>query len=199
MKIRGWGFLKVFNMFMKKGLEEARITLWAEIICPSSQARVTSAKSSPDLKSLKALLMFWWKFFQLRQSFCEVAILPKFSAKWFENHCPKWDSVIQGQYTEKKTNRTFVFQMFLRLTFTFYAKTWKIKSHHELIYAKFSSVEFSWTLAIFPQPFLCILVRGVYRGGHFHGENSVLPDFSIPRILTLLDCESHSRDGLANI
>ena len=66
-----------FKTFLKNGLEEANITLWPDTWNPSSQARVTSEKSSSDLSSLKEELIFSWKLFQFRQSFSAEVILLK--------------------------------------------------------------------------------------------------------------------------
>ena len=72
-----------FKTFLKNGLEEAKITLWPDTWNPSSQARVTSEKSSSDLSSLKEELIFSWKLFQFRQSlsFGETFILERFLKK----------------------------------------------------------------------------------------------------------------------
>ena len=64
---------------MKRGLDKANITLWVLICVPSSQARVTSAKSWSFLNPPNAELRFSWKSFHLRQSFSEFCI---FSFTW---------------------------------------------------------------------------------------------------------------------
>ena len=66
-----------FKISMKKGLDDAKITLCVSICVPSSQARVTSEKSLSFLNPPKAEFKFSWKSFHLRQSFSEVCILGK--------------------------------------------------------------------------------------------------------------------------
>ena len=50
----------------------AKITFCASTSWPSSQARVTSAKSLSSLKFPKAILMLSWKSFHWRQSFSDI-------------------------------------------------------------------------------------------------------------------------------
>ena len=71
----GWECLFLFKSSMKKGLDDARTTLWASICCPSPQARVTSVKSLSSLSSLNEEVMFSLKSFHWRHSFSEVAII----------------------------------------------------------------------------------------------------------------------------
>ena len=69
-------------MSMKKGLEDAKITLWVSICVPSSQAKVTSAKSWSFLSPPKAEFRFSWKSFHLRQSFSWLCILSFTRTDW---------------------------------------------------------------------------------------------------------------------
>ena len=77
MYINGCGCLCFFKSSMKNGLDEAKTVLWTSICWPSSQARVTSAKSLSSRNSLKAIVIFSLKSFHWRQSFSEEFIMQK--------------------------------------------------------------------------------------------------------------------------
>ena len=68
-----WFFL---SMSRSKGLEAAKITLWASICWLPSLARVTSQKSS--VRSFNDPAILFWKSSHLRQNFSE------FIAQWSE-------------------------------------------------------------------------------------------------------------------
>ena len=72
MYIRVWGCLFLLRRFWKNGLEAAKITLWASTCFPSSQARVTSAKSASSLRFPNAPMTFSLKSFHCRQSFSDI-------------------------------------------------------------------------------------------------------------------------------
>ena len=71
-----WAFCS-FSMFWKKGLEFARITLWASTCFPSSQARVTSVKSSSSLRLPNVFTTFSLKSFHCRHSFSDIVCQQK--------------------------------------------------------------------------------------------------------------------------
>ena len=60
------------KIFLKKGLEAAKITLCASTCSPSSQTRVKSAKPVSCLKVPKAVMRFSLKSFHGRQSFSNI-------------------------------------------------------------------------------------------------------------------------------
>ena len=68
----GWVCLFLLIKFWKNRLELARITLWASNCLPSSQARVTSAKSLSSLRIPNALVAFSLKSFHCKQSFSDI-------------------------------------------------------------------------------------------------------------------------------
>ena len=70
---------------------EARITLWASICWPSSEARVTSANSLSSLRLPNAMFKFSWKSSHLRRSFWDMA---QFSTRFF--HMNNWRSFLSA-------------------------------------------------------------------------------------------------------
>ena len=74
IKIMGWRFLLVLlRTLLKNRLLVERISLWTWK-SPSSQERVTSAKSVSFFSSLKEDFMFSWKSCHFRQSFSSMMI-----------------------------------------------------------------------------------------------------------------------------
>ena len=75
MYINGCGCFTLFSVSVKKGLEEANITLWHLTCEPSSLARVTSENSSSLLKFENEEPQFDCKSSRLRRTFSEICIL----------------------------------------------------------------------------------------------------------------------------
>ena len=73
--MRGCGCLFLFSRSKKKGLAEAKTTLWASICVPSSHARVTSTKSPSFLRSPKDELTIFWNSFHCKHNFSEFVIV----------------------------------------------------------------------------------------------------------------------------
>ena len=67
------------SRFLKTGLAAARINLWTSTCSPSSQARVTSAKSLEVLSFLIELQVFALNSSQLTEIFPDMIFLPRFS------------------------------------------------------------------------------------------------------------------------
>ena len=67
-------------MFWRKGLELASITLWASTCLPSSQTRVTSAKSFSSLRFPNEPMTLSLKSFHCKQSFSDI--MRQWKSQW---------------------------------------------------------------------------------------------------------------------
>ena len=90
------------NSFLKKGLQEDKITLWASS-WPSSQARVTSTKSLSPLSCANEVLIFSWKSFHFRQNISSAFILGQAIRSSKYKRCENYDNYRLGDKWSKSS------------------------------------------------------------------------------------------------